>query len=211
MARHWATASTKMCELVTMDGTQEHYYLTPQLHDGAVCRCRAYTWRGGFVGGQAVPTVSPVEPIVAVSKCARCDTKAVGSYSLFCLLGGNHKWEPPLPAEQAKDNAEQIAQLQRGNRAPVKTDYSQLSHVALRLMAETQHEGNERYGRGNWQKGLPVSQLLSHGLEHILKFMNGDRSENHLGHALWNLEKAAHFMETRPDLIDIPGGGLNGK
>lgn len=98
-----------------------------------------------------------------------------------------------------------------GSRSKVKADYSQLSHVGLRLMAETQYEGNERYGRGNWQKGLPVSQLLSHALEHILKFQNGDRSENHLGHALWNIEKAAHFMETRPDLIDIPGGGLNGQ
>lgn len=90
-----------------------------------------------------------------------------------------------------------------GSRDPVGTDYSQLSHVALRLMAETQHAGNVKYGVGNWQKGLPVSQLLSHAIAHTLAIQNGDVSENHLGHALWNLEKAAHFIETRPDMVDI--------
>lgn len=88
-------------------------------------------------------------------------------------------------------------------RVPTKTDYSQLSHVALRLMAETQAEGNEKYGYGNWQKGIPVSNLLSHALGHIFALMNGDTSENHLGHALWNLEKAAHFIETKPEMIDV--------
>lgn len=83
------------------------------------------------------------------------------------------------------------------------TDYSQLSHVALRLMAETQAEGNAKYGYGNWQRGIPLSNLLSHALAHIFAIINGDVSENHFGHALWNLEKAAHFVETRPDLIDI--------
>jgi hypothetical protein len=89
------------------------------------------------------------------------------------------------------------------DRVAVGTDYSQLSHHALRLMAETQAEGNAKYGYGNWQKGLPLSNLISHAIEHILKFANGDLSENHLGHALWNLEKAAHFMVERPDLVDI--------
>lgn len=85
----------------------------------------------------------------------------------------------------------------------VPADYSQFSHVAARLHAETQAEGNGKYGYGNWQKGIPVSNLLSHALAHIYAMMNGDTSENHLGHAIWNLDKAAHFIETRPDLIDI--------
>lgn len=94
------------------------------------------------------------------------------------------------------------------NRAPVAADYSQLSHVALHLMAETQAEGNKRYGVGNWQKGIPLSNLLSHAMEHLMKLQNGDTSDGttlrqHFGHALWNIEKAAHFFDTRPDLIDI--------
>lgn len=89
-------------------------------------------------------------------------------------------------------------------REPRPVDYSQLSHIALRLVGETQHEGNEKYGYGNWQSGLPVSNLLSHAIEHILKLQNGATDENHLGHAIWNLMVAAHFIELRPDLIDVP-------
>lgn len=89
------------------------------------------------------------------------------------------------------------------SRLPSGADYSQLSYAGIRLMAETQAEGNVKYGYGNWQKGIPVSNLLSHAIEHILKLQNGDGGENHLGHALWNLEKAAHFIATRPDLIDV--------
>lgn len=88
-------------------------------------------------------------------------------------------------------------------RKTTSTDYSQFSHVAARLHAETQAEGNTTYGYGNWQRGIPVSNLLSHALAHIFAILNGDVSENHMGHAIWNLDKAAHFIETRPDLIDI--------
>lgn len=83
------------------------------------------------------------------------------------------------------------------------TDYSQFSHVAARLHAETQAEGNAKYGYGNWQKGIPVSNCLSHALAHIFAILNGDVSENHLGHAIWNLDKAAHFIGTRPELVDV--------
>lgn len=94
------------------------------------------------------------------------------------------------------------------DRVPVDFDYSQLSIHGLRLMAFTQHEGNLKYGYGNWQKGIPISNLLSHAIDHILKLQNGELDDapsilTHLGHALWNLEKAAHFIATRPDLVDV--------
>lgn len=108
----------------------------------------------------------------------------------------------PVEVEGKKPLGEGLA-----DRVPLKADYSQISHVALRLMAETQGEGNERYGYGNWQKGVPISNLLSHAIAHILALQNGDvTTENpwqHIGHALWNLEKAAHFMATRPELVDV--------
>lgn len=126
---------------------------------------------------------------------ARCNCGAAHNgdasdivHKSYCLLA-------PKPTEELMPGG--------ANRESQPTDYSQLSYHALRLMAETQAEGNNRYGVGNWQKGLPISNLLSHALEHILKLQNGDISENHLGHALWNLEKAAHFIKERPDLIDV--------
>lgn len=89
------------------------------------------------------------------------------------------------------------------NRETRDTDYSGITAEGMRLLAQTCAEGAAKYGRDNWRKGLTVSNLLSHALEHIFKFQSGDVSENHLGHALWNLDKAAHFIKERPDLVDI--------
>lgn len=88
-------------------------------------------------------------------------------------------------------------------RDPQTADFSQLSYIGIRKIAETCHEGDLKYGRDNWRKGMPVSNLLSHAMEHIFQLQSGDVSENHLGHALWNLMIAAEFIETRPELIDI--------
>lgn len=121
---------------------------------------------------------------------------------MFGVQGEEGKDRSGVPDAAGKELGEGLA-----NRIPVSADYSQLSDVALRLMAETQGEGNSKYGYGNWQKGLPVSNLLSHAIAHILALQNGDQktesSWQHLGHALWNLEKAAHMMYYREDLIDV--------
>lgn len=96
-------------------------------------------------------------------------------------------------------------------RVPVKFDLSQLSHVGARLNGMAQHEGNVKYGYGNWQKGIPLSNLLTHAMNHLFNLINGTTDDGEefdweveLGHAIWNLDKAAHFIGTgRTDLIDI--------
>ncbi len=75
---------------------------------------------------------------------------------------------------------------------------------ALRAWGRAFAEGAKKYGAGNWLKGFPVSTLIDHAQEHILAFLEGDCTEDHLGHAIWNLGAAIHFKETRPDLMDLP-------
>lgn len=43
------------------------------------------------------------------------------------------------------------------------------------------------YPHGNWKRGFPVRNLISHLLVHIMKYAAGDTSESHLEHALFNL------------------------
>lgn len=43
------------------------------------------------------------------------------------------------------------------------------------------------YPRDNWKKGFPVRSVIAHLLIHILKYREGDTSEDHLAHALFNL------------------------
>jgi hypothetical protein len=55
------------------------------------------------------------------------------------------------------------------------------------MLATTLQEGAETYGDRNWEKGLPEENLKNHALNHIYKYMEGDKLERHLEHALCNL------------------------
>jgi hypothetical protein len=78
--------------------------------------------------------------------------------------------------------------------------YDLVSPIGLREVARTCAEGAEKYGDFNWEKGMPVHDLLNHAIAHIYEFLSGDRSEPHLGHAAWNLLAAIHSHELWPHL-----------
>ncbi len=86
--------------------------------------------------------------------------------------------------------------------------YDLVSPIGLRREAEACAEGSIKYGDFNWEKGMPVNDLLNHALRHIYAFLSGDRSEDHLGHAKWNLGAACHSQELWPHLNE---GTLRGE
>jgi hypothetical protein len=80
------------------------------------------------------------------------------------------------------------------------TRYDLVSPIGLRRAAEACAEGSEKYGDYNWEKGMPISDLLNHAIRHVYKYLEGDRSEDHLGHATWNMMAACHSEELWPEL-----------
>ena len=80
--------------------------------------------------------------------------------------------------------------------------YDLVSPIGLREVARACAEGAAKYGDWNWEKGMPVHDLLNHAIAHIYGFLSGDRSEPHLGHAAWNLLAAIHSHELWPHLND---------
>jgi len=78
--------------------------------------------------------------------------------------------------------------------------YDLISPIGLREVARACAEGAGKYGDWNWEKGMPVNDLLNHVLAHIYKFLGGDRSEPHLGHAAWGMIAAIHSHELWPEL-----------
>lgn len=78
--------------------------------------------------------------------------------------------------------------------------YDLISPIGLRAVAEACAEGAEKYSDFNWEKGMPAHDLINHALRHIYQFLEGDRSEDHLGHAAWNVMGAIHSLELWPHL-----------
>lgn len=78
--------------------------------------------------------------------------------------------------------------------------YDLVSPIGLREVARTCAEGAAKYGDWNWEKGMPVHDLLNHAIAHIYQFLSGDRNEPHLGHAAWNVLAAIHSQEQWPHL-----------
>ena len=80
------------------------------------------------------------------------------------------------------------------------TRYDLISPIGLDSVAKACAEGAKQYGDFNWEKGMPATDLLNHALRHIFLFLSGDRSEEHLGHAAWNLLGSIHSLEVWPEL-----------
>jgi len=74
-----------------------------------------------------------------------------------------------------------------------------LSPPAMRRLAAVCAEGAEKYSAHNWERGMPVTDLLNHGLRHLFLYLAGNRDEDHLGHALWNIAGAIHSEECSPE------------
>ena len=79
--------------------------------------------------------------------------------------------------------------------------YDLITPIGLRRIAETYKEGTDKYGAFNWEKGMPISDILNHAIAHIYQFLSGVESgEDDLAHAAWNLLAAMHMQETHPNL-----------
>ena len=70
--------------------------------------------------------------------------------------------------------------------------------------------GADKYGEHNWMKGLPVSRCIASLYRHLISYMQGDRSEDHLMGVIANAGFIAHFEEMvrrgllHPSLLDMP-------
>lgn len=76
-----------------------------------------------------------------------------------------------------------------------KGRYDLISPMALRRLALVLERGAAKYGDRNWEKGQPMSRYIDSAFRHLVQYMEGDRTEDHLGQALWNVHAALHTEE----------------
>jgi hypothetical protein len=58
--------------------------------------------------------------------------------------------------------------------------------IAIRKMARRFEDGATKYGRDNWQKGIPLSRYVDAIFRHTLAAVEGQQDEDHIGAVLWN-------------------------
>lgn len=119
-------------------------------------------------------------------------------------------WVPdatPTTHVGAKD-AEVLAQggtqfstgaVRSSDKASVR--YDLISPIGMRRLAETMEEGRKKYGYFNWERGMPIGDILNHAIAHIYAYLEGKpTNEDDLAHAAWNLLAAMHMEETHPNI-----------
>ena len=76
--------------------------------------------------------------------------------------------------------------------------------IALIRMAKHFENGAKRYGENKCQKVIPIKRVLDSAIRHMVKYMLGDRSEDHIIAAAWNCFVIAHTEDM------IMDGGMDG-
>lgn len=75
-----------------------------------------------------------------------------------------------------------------------KGRFDLLPMLALKDLAIHFQKGCQKYGDRNWEKGIPISNLVDSGLRHAVEFVLGYEDEDHLIAAIWNLINAREIL-----------------
>jgi hypothetical protein len=76
-----------------------------------------------------------------------------------------------------------------------KGRYDLLSPLFLARLAKHTQKGGQIRGDRNWEKGMPMAAVLDSAIRHLLNYLEGDRSEDHLAATAWNVMVLAHQEE----------------
>lgn len=73
----------------------------------------------------------------------------------------------------------------------------------LMRVARVLATGAKTHGTHNWRKGTSWSVCINHGLNHFYKYLSGDKSCDHLAHAICNLLFLMEYETTHPEMNDL--------
>ena len=85
-----------------------------------------------------------------------------------------------------------------------KGRFDLLPMCVLMRLAKHYENGCLKYGERNWEKGIPAHSFADSAFRHLVNYLDGEKNEDHLIAAIWNLCGLAWTEEKRPDLMDIP-------
>lgn len=66
---------------------------------------------------------------------------------------------------------------------------------AIKRLAKHYENGARKYGDRNWEKGMPLSRFMDSAMRHMFKTLEGQKDEDHLIAAAWNVLCVAELQE----------------
>lgn len=69
-----------------------------------------------------------------------------------------------------------------GKQSKLNERFDLIPAISLKIVASILAYGAEKYGVNNWQL-IDTQDHINHALAHLYNFLDGDRDEEHLGHA----------------------------
>jgi hypothetical protein len=117
--------------------------------------------------------------------------------------------------EAVKDGGERTTFKSGAQRErPVgKGRFDLIPAVPLIRLAIHYENGARKYADRNWEKGLPLSGFIKSMFSHIVAYMGGDRTEDHLAAIAWNAfgfihtEEMVRLGKLPAELADFPQDG----
>lgn len=84
-----------------------------------------------------------------------------------------------------------------------KPRYDLIPLTGLTRLADLYARGAEKYDDDNWKKGIPYSRCYASMFRHMIQFLSGDETEDHMAAVAWNAMAIMHYECTeREDLDD---------
>ena len=84
-----------------------------------------------------------------------------------------------------------------------KGDMVSLPWSAILRLSRHYENGAKKYGRFNYQKGIPVSSFIDSACRHLAKYQCGCDDEDHLAAAAFNVLGAMLMEAEHPEMIDL--------
>lgn len=82
--------------------------------------------------------------------------------------------------------------------------FSPMPMNALLRIAKRYEYGALKYGKSEaYKDGLPVSDCFNSAMRHLIQYMSGDNSEDHLAAACWNCMAMMYMEEENPQWQDV--------
>lgn len=92
-------------------------------------------------------------------------------------------------------NPEERETLANGaQQSKLEERYDLLPPEAMRRLAKVLAYGAAKYSDDNWH-GIPTRSHINHLIRHVIEYLAGDKSEDHLGHVLCRAAMAVWSQE----------------